>query len=136
MTPDKTKPVFFITTLQLKWISENNHWMNQSFHGHWFISMNIFTDFTSERGKNRWFFSEYLHYWFIPWKSHWFSFREQIDLINNETSKSKSTKRVMQIQVLINKCFNNIGTGGREERKPKPDKVHQLYLWTSTLTRR
>ena len=47
----KRSSFFFITTLQLKWISEKNTWMNQSFHGHWFISMNIFTDFTSERTK-------------------------------------------------------------------------------------
>ena len=33
-------------------ISEINHWMNQSFHSHWFISVNIFNDFTSERAKS------------------------------------------------------------------------------------
>ena len=31
-------------------------------------------------GKDHWFFSEYLRYWLIQWKFHWFNFREYISL--------------------------------------------------------
>ena len=41
----------FNAKLATESISENNHWMNQSLYGHWFISANMFTDFTSKMAE-------------------------------------------------------------------------------------
>ena len=41
----------FNLKLATELISENNDWINQSFYGHWFISANIFTDFTSKMAE-------------------------------------------------------------------------------------
>ena len=43
--------VVFYNNFATELISENNHWTNQSFYEHCFISVNIFTNFTSERAK-------------------------------------------------------------------------------------
>ena len=84
----------FNAKIATKLISENNHWMNQSFYGHWFISANIFTDFTSKMAETTDFSVN-------AYTTDWFS-ENLIDLILESSYfiKYKSRRLILQTNLI------------------------------------
>ena len=75
-------------------------------HGHWFISVNIFTDFTSERAKPHWFFSEYTY------TTDWFSKNFTDSVLERRIKRDqiwiKQYKYVFFAFVIAKRCLTSV----------------------------